>query len=94
MLVDHPSIGLLDVSRTGVTDQGMTSIAKMRGLVVLNLMGNPISDRGIDTLVAEAASSHLRSVGLDGTKVSPAGAERLRKALFQATVDLGPTDKR
>jgi hypothetical protein len=94
LLVDQPSIHLLDVSRTGVTDQGLASIAMMRGLVVLNLSGNPISDRGIDTLVAQSESSHLRTVNLLDTRVSQAGAERLRKALFQATINLGTTDKR
>ncbi len=91
-LVDHPSIGLLDVSRTGVTDEGLASIARMRGLVVLNLSGNPITDRGIETLVARAGTSNLRSVTLHDTRVSRQAVEKLGKALFQATINLEPRD--
>jgi tryptophan synthase alpha subunit len=93
-LVEYSSIFLLDVSRTGVTDRALESIAKMRGLVVLNLSGNPISDQGIEVLIAQAESSRLRSVSLRDTNVSQAEAERLRKALFQATVNSGPSDQK
>ena len=94
MLANRPSIYLLDVSRTKITDHCLASIAKMQGLVILNLSGTSISDRGIETLIAHAGSSHLRSVSLRDTEVSQATAERLRKALFQATVTLSPAKQR
>jgi hypothetical protein len=92
LLANH-LISLLDVSGTKVTDRGLASIAKMQHLVFLNVSGTDVSDAGLDPLIARAAAIHLQTVNLQDTRVSKAGAERLRKVIFQPTVISGPSQK-
>jgi len=72
-----PNLVRLDVPNTGITDQGLKTLAQAKPmeLAVLNLYGTAITDGGLDTL----NSPRLAKVYLWKTKVTAAGADMLGK---------------
>ncbi len=65
----------LDLSRTGITDEGLTALAKMPNLEHLDLRGTAVSDAGVGAL---AQLKHLQTLVLYGTGVSDAGLPALQ----------------
>jgi len=72
-----PNLVRLEVPNTGITDQGLKTLAQAKPLelATLNLYGTAITDRGLDTL----NSPKLAKVYLWKTKVTAAGADMLGK---------------
>lgn len=77
----------LHLERTGVTDAGVGALAELP-LEYLNLYGTAVTDAAVDSL---AKISTLRGLYLWQTGVTAEGAQRLRAALPEATVDIGET---
>jgi hypothetical protein len=65
----------LDLSGTGVTDEGLKEVAKHRGLTNLSLQGvKNVTDTGVKEL---AGLPHLKSLVLRATGVTDAGLAEL-----------------
>jgi hypothetical protein len=65
----------LDLSRTGITDAGLTALSKMPNLERLDLRGTAVGDEGV---LALASLSRLESLSLYGTRVTDAGLPALQ----------------
>ena len=76
----------LDLSRTGITDEGLTVLAKMPNLEHLDLRGTAVSDEGVQAL---APLKHLQTLVLYGTGVTDAGLPALQGLPFLATTLCG-----
>jgi len=78
------SLAVLDLSDTEVTDAGLKHLVPLRRLAWLLLENDEITDAGLKHI--ESIKS-LKRVTLIGTKVSPEGADRLKRAIPGVTVD-------
>ena len=82
-LLDLPNLGVLDLYGTGITDEGLKGIGKMKKLWALSLVSTSITDASIKEL------SELKSlVGLSlmDTKLTPAGLAALKKAVPRCSI--------
>jgi hypothetical protein len=66
-----------------VTDAGLRHLAQMRELRDLYLNGCSVTDDSLDHL---KQLTNLRTLVVTGTRISAAGAQRLRAALPKCTV--------
>jgi len=67
----------LDLSRTGITDAGLTALSKMPNLERLDLRGTAVGDDGVRTLAPNLKK--LESLSLYGTGVTDAGLTALQE---------------
>jgi outer membrane protein assembly factor BamB len=74
-----------------VTDAGVKSLTTLNQLTELNLVDARITDKAVDDLVVFPKMSFLT---LTGSRMSPAGVERLRRAKPDWTVIAGSPDSR
>lgn len=73
----------LTADNSRLTDEAIAELANHPALTMLNAGNNELTDKSIDSL---ATLKMLRSVSLYQTKVTRAGAERLKKALPECQV--------
>ena len=66
----------LDLSRTAITDAGLTVVGKMPNLQHLDLRGTAVGDAGVEALVP---LRDLQTLGLYGTAVTDAGLPALQR---------------
>jgi hypothetical protein len=69
---------VLDLTNSGITDQGLVHLKNHPKLVALSLMNTKVTDRGLAHLQKLV---NLRLVFLSGAQVTDNGAKRLQKAL-------------
>lgn len=79
-LEGNSSLMTVNLSSSGITDEGMKSVATLPYVNNLRLAKTAVSDRGIDDLVERRAFLSIRSMDLDGTRVTAQGVRRLRAA--------------
>ena len=77
---------MLDLSGTRLPSAGQPELGQLTGLEELDLGYTAMDDTGLAHLTPLKG---LRKLGLRGTKVTPAGAERLRKDLPNTEVLVG-----
>lgn len=80
----------LHLEQTKITDNGLAQLSTLKNLEYLNLIGTKISDAGIRQL---ATLKNLKKLYLWKTGVTPKGAEELKKAIPNLTIDLGMTEQ-
>jgi serine/threonine protein kinase len=80
-------LGLAD---TSVTDEGLDHLREMRGLIGLNLPGAPITDEGVEKVLA--ANLPLKVLSLTNTAVSDTGLAHIAK--IKTLEHLGLNDTR
>src|SRR5262249_40852192 len=84
-----PKLETLDVSAgTNVSDAGLKSIVKLKGLKVLGLRRSKITDAGLEKL---AALSELEQLELDGVKITDGGVAKLAGLAKLRQIGLGNT---
>lgn len=92
-----PELVSLDLSDTGVTDTGLSSLDGADKLRMLRLSNTAVSDAGLESI---AGLVGLESLNLYGTSVTPAGIEKLkdlpslrRLYLWQTGVDAAAAEE-
>lgn len=80
---DVPSLEMLDLERTRVTDRGVQDLVSLPGLAWLNLDGTRITDAALESL---RRIPTLRTLSLMETRVSPAAIERFQTQCEQCEV--------
>jgi hypothetical protein len=84
VLAKLPKLEVLGLGGTKVTDAGMAVLAAFPALQELSLPATAVTDKGLASL---AACRGLRTLNLNAKmKVTPAGIDRLKKALPSLTV--------
>jgi uncharacterized membrane protein len=78
----------LDLSRTGVSDQGLKVLAEMPNLEHLDLRGTSVGDEGLRAL---AGLDRLETLGLYGTQVTDAGLVAIEALPSLRRLHLGGT---
>ncbi len=75
----------LQLDGSNVTDQGFAHVANLKKLTMLDmsLTGTKLTDSSVETL---AGFQSLKSLNLDRSRISPAGIERLKRALPKAHI--------
>jgi hypothetical protein len=86
-LASFPRLEVLVLTRTQVTDQGMTHIAKLAHLRQLVLSGLPVTDAGLVHL----QNHELRELYLDGTAISNAALDTLTSLASLKLLDIRAT---
>jgi uncharacterized membrane protein len=76
----------LDLSYSNLDQESITSLASLKQLVYLNLVGTKINGTALMSLKDLPA---LRELYLSGTKIATADFESLKKALSKTTIDTG-----
>ena len=78
----------LDVSESGLSDFGLTSVVKLKGLQELNLSHTRIGDAGLAVL---KALTDLKKLNVSGTSVTGAGIEELKELKNLEELDVSST---
>lgn len=87
LLTDLTGLTRLHLENTKVTDKGLAQIKGLTNLEYLNLYGNAgVTDAGLANL---EGMKKLKNLYLWQTKVTKAGAEKLKKALPKCDINLG-----
>jgi len=86
VLRDMPQLRRLQLQHTAISDAGLIHLAACGQLRSLNLFDTAISDAGVETLVG---MTQLEALYLWQTRVTQVGANRLRRALPEATINRG-----
>jgi hypothetical protein len=73
--IDIPSLDLLDIQYTEITDMGLAAI-RPGAISRLRIHGNKITAEGLSTL---ARFEHLRSVSIDGKALDESGVAHLKR---------------
>ncbi|MBL8827856.1 MAG: serine/threonine protein kinase [Planctomycetaceae bacterium] len=68
----------------GVTDEGVTSLAKLTKLFELNLQSTDVTDASVEKL---ATLKDIKNLTVKGTKITPEGIARLRAALPNCKIE-------
>jgi uncharacterized protein (TIGR02996 family) len=79
----HPALQRLYLARNELSDEGVTALAKSRGLGALRVLclgGNDISDEGVAAIAASKGLPNLAVLELDSTSVTDEGVEALAKS--------------
>jgi internalin A len=79
------NLEFLQLDGSNVTDRGFAHVANLKKLTILDmsLTGTKLTDSSIETL---AGFQSLKSLNLDRSRMSPAGIERLKRALPKARI--------
>lgn len=85
-LAGMASLQRLHLEKTKVSDAGLAHLAGLESLSYLNLYQTGVTDSGLVHLEGLAS---LRNLYLWQTEVTPEGAEKLRQALPDCSIDLG-----
>lgn len=88
-LVSLTDLTALTLRGTGLTDRGLSPLARLPALTRLDLSDNPeVSDAGLEPLMS---MRHLVTLDLRNTQVTAAGMDRLQKALPGCRIQHGTT---
>ncbi len=80
----NPRLTGIGLCHCALTSDGIRSLAKLRHVIFLQLVGSPCSDADLEHL---AALTNLRNLSLRQTKVTAAGVAALQKALPNCKID-------
>lgn len=90
MLKNLPHLTRLNLSNTAISNEGLKNLASLQFLDYLNLTATPIGDEGMVFLEKMPA---LRSLFVWGSRITPAGLERVRAQLPALQIEAGlPAD--
>jgi hypothetical protein len=78
-----PNLTALDVSHSLVTDEGLTTIAKLHRLESLNLQATRVSDDGLEMITK---LTRLKTLDVRNTYVTEKGVARLKSKLPDCTI--------
>ena len=87
LLVAFPTLTILDLCKTKVTNRGLSTLQRLAGLRALGLRGTRVTDKSLRAL---KRMTSLRNLDLRNTKVTEAGVKDLKKTLPKLKVMKGP----
>jgi uncharacterized membrane protein/mono/diheme cytochrome c family protein len=85
-LKDLDALTKIYLDKTGLTDEGLKIIASLPQLQYINIIGNPVTEKGIEQLKGLKGLTHLY---IYQTNVNASGFEALKKIFPKTIIDTG-----